>query len=572
MSFLLAALPFVIGLFVLVFIGIVAAKLYTRASQERAFVRTGLGGLKVVMSGGAMVLPIFHEIIWVNRNTLRLVVSRDGEGSLITSDRLRVDVAAEFYVRVAQDAAAIANAAQTLGQRTLEPVALRELVEGKFVDALRTAAAAMTMDNLHANRAEFVQTVKNAVSADLEKNGLELESVSLTGLNQTDKKFFNPNNAFDAEGLLVLTQAIEKRNKARNDIEQDTKVQIEQKNLDAAKLQLDIRREGETARLNNERDIAAADASTKAEIAQTAAEGRRRSEEANLVADQQVATKRAETERETLTAQVNAKTAVELRTQETSIEIANKSKDVAAADAQAADARAVAVGAEERVETVRQVEVAERKKKVTLVAAEEKAREDATVVTVAAEADKEAAAHRAEAARVVATGERDASLLRAEGIKAEGEAEALALEKKNDAQNKLSPEQIALQRVLAIVQALPQVIAESVKPIANIDSIRIAEVSGLNNGSNGGANGTSAAGSNGNGNLGDQMVGAALRYRGQQPVVDALLKEVGLANGGDMSQLAASAAALAGVGMANIPGAEVAAPAAADVTEGRDAS
>lgn len=559
MSFVFAALPYIAAIAALVFAGIVAAKLYTRSSQERAFVRTGLGGMRVVMSGGAMVLPIFHEIIWVNRNTLRLEVRRDEKGSLITKDRLRVDVGAEFYVRVAQDAAAIANAAQTLGQRTLNPAALKELVEGKFVDALRTAAAAMTMDNLQDNRAEFVQNVKNAVSADLEKNGLELEAVSLTGLNQTGKQYFDTSNAFDAQGLLVLTQAIEKRNKERNDIEVTTQTQIQQANLDAAKLQLDIKREGETARLNNERDIAAADASTKAEIAKTAAEGRRRSEEANLVADQQVATKRAETERETQTAQVNAKTAVQLRTQETDIEIANKSKDVAAADAEASVARALAVTAEERVETARQTEVAERKKKVTLVAAEEKAKEDATAVTIAAEADKDAAAHRAEAVKMVAQGERDASLLRAEGIKAEGEAEALALEKKNDAQNKLSDEQIALQRVLAIVNALPQVIAESVKPIANIDSIRIAEVGGLNGGNAGnGANGSVAGGSNGGGNLGEQMVGAALRYRGQQPVVDALLKEVGLGNGGDMSQLAASAASLAGIGLANTEAASVA--------------
>ena len=34
--------------------------LYLRSSKERAFVRTGLGGQKVVMNGGAFVLPIVH--------------------------------------------------------------------------------------------------------------------------------------------------------------------------------------------------------------------------------------------------------------------------------------------------------------------------------------------------------------------------------------------------------------------------------------------------------------------------------------------------------------------------------
>src|ERR1700756_5827424 len=74
--------------------------LYRRSSKEVAFVRTGLGGQKVVMNGGAFVLPIIHDVIPVNMNTLRLEVRRGREKALITRDRMRVDVIAEFYVRV----------------------------------------------------------------------------------------------------------------------------------------------------------------------------------------------------------------------------------------------------------------------------------------------------------------------------------------------------------------------------------------------------------------------------------------------------------------------------------------
>src|SRR6185437_3902851 len=91
--------------------------LYRRSSKERAFVRTGLAGQKVVMNGGAFVLPIVHEVIPVNMNTLRLEVSRGRDKALITRDRMRVDVLAEFYVRVQASDDAIAAAAQTLGQR-----------------------------------------------------------------------------------------------------------------------------------------------------------------------------------------------------------------------------------------------------------------------------------------------------------------------------------------------------------------------------------------------------------------------------------------------------------------------
>ena len=62
----------IVAVIVLLIIGIIFARLYRRASAEQAFVRTGLGGQKVVMSGGAIVMPIFHEIIPINMNTLKL--------------------------------------------------------------------------------------------------------------------------------------------------------------------------------------------------------------------------------------------------------------------------------------------------------------------------------------------------------------------------------------------------------------------------------------------------------------------------------------------------------------------
>ena len=83
--------------------------LYLRSSKQRAFVRTGLGGQKVVLDGGAFVLPIVHEVIPVNMNTLRLECSRGRDKALITKDRMRVDVIAEFYVRVAANPDAVAT-------------------------------------------------------------------------------------------------------------------------------------------------------------------------------------------------------------------------------------------------------------------------------------------------------------------------------------------------------------------------------------------------------------------------------------------------------------------------------
>src|SRR5258707_225217 len=267
--------------------------LYLRSSKERAFVRTGLGGQKVVMNGGALVLPIVHDVVPVNMNTLRLEVSRGLDKALITKDRMRVDVVSEFYVRVQAGPEAIAAAAQTLGQRTLEPETLKELVEGKFVDALRTVAAEMTMEGVHGKRGEYVKRVKGVVAADLLQNGLELETVSLTQLDQTAMEFFNPSNAFDAEGLTRLTEQIERRKKIRNDIEQDTMIQVRNKNLETERQALNIDRELEYARLAQERELEMQRASQRADVARQRAEKEQEAERAQVGARQAVERARA---------------------------------------------------------------------------------------------------------------------------------------------------------------------------------------------------------------------------------------------------------------------------------------
>ena len=262
--------------------------LYLRSSKERAFVRTGLGGEKVVVDGGAFVLPILHDVIPVNMNTLRLEGIRGRDKSLITKDRMRVDVIAEFYVRVAAKPESVAAAAQTLGQRTLEPERLKELIEGKFVDALRTAAADMTMEELHEKRGAYVRRVGEAVAEDLTKNGLELEAASLTQLDQTSMEYFNPSNAFDAEGLTRLTEQIEHRKKQRNDVEQDTLIAIRNKNLEAEKLSLGIDRESELARLQQNREVEFARARQRSELTTERVERDRDAESAQKIATQHI--------------------------------------------------------------------------------------------------------------------------------------------------------------------------------------------------------------------------------------------------------------------------------------------
>lgn len=550
------AIPAGLVLFPLLLIGVIFARLYHRATKETAFVRTGLGGQKVIMDGGAIVLPIFHETIPVNMNTLKLEVSRREEQSLIALDRMRVDVAAAFFVRVKQTAESVSTAAQTLGRKTMEPAALKLLVEDKFVDALRATAATMSMRELQDKRREFVQAVQNAVAEDLEKNGLELESVSLTSMDQTAKEFFNPSNAFDAEGLTRLTEETESRRKQRNDIEQDTEVQVRTKNLQAERLKLDIFKEQEFATLTQQQEISSAKADQAAVIAKIEAERHREAEEVRINAERLVKERRIEADRtvhsaeidknlsiqkkqieadrETKVKQAEQRQSIELANQTAAIAIAHKSQEQSQADAAANMARADAVKSEELVNTAREVAIAERGKSIQLIDAAREAEQQAISITVAAQAHREAAENQALALTVEAEAKKAAALAEAEGITAI-----------NEAKNRLGAAQIDLTVRMQLIQSLPSIIQQAVKPMEKIESIRLFQINGMPAGGAGGS-GVVAQGAPGAGTLPEQAVNSALQYQMAKPIIDAIMKDAGL-NNPSITGIAESVAAMVSI-------------------------
>jgi len=262
--------------------------LYRRSSKEVSFVRTGMLGEKVVISGGAFVLPIIHNITQVGMRTLSITIKRSGDKSLITKDRMRAELVTEFFTKVPPDQRAVATAAQTLGNRTLDPEHLREVVQGRFADALGEVAAKMTLDEIQENRGQFVKEVTKIADASIGHTGLALETVSIISLDQTPIEQFNPANTFDSQGLTQLTEQIEARKKKRNDITQDTKVSMENKNLETIQKELEIKKNEEFSRYKQEREIAIQKANERTETIKQRAEREREAEEAEIRSQEEI--------------------------------------------------------------------------------------------------------------------------------------------------------------------------------------------------------------------------------------------------------------------------------------------
>jgi flotillin len=503
----------------LLLIGLILGRLYRRASREVSLVKTGAGGKRVIMDGGVIVLPLLHEISPVNMKTFRLEVRRFADGALITKDRMRVDVGVEFYVSVQATEDGISRAAQTLGARTFDVELLREMIEGKLIDGLRAVAARMSMDELHENRTIFVQEVQNTVANDLLKNGLELESVSLTALDQTPFDALDENNAFNAVGMRKLAEVIANSRKERAAIDAEAEVSVARSAMEGEKLKMQIARDQEQARLERAQEIALMTAAQESLLAQAREQAESETERARIKREQEIRAAEIARARAIEEAEITKERDVEVANQDRQIIIAEKSEAESRARASADTARAEATKALESIETVRAVAVAERAREIAVIEARQQAEREATTMQLAAGAERAAAVDRAAAARELAQGEADALTIRAAAKKSDLLAEAEGRQALANSENTLSPEIIAMRIALAKIEAMPKIVQEMVKPAEKIEFIRINQINGLGQNGGGGEGGKAPVNQ-----AFDAMLGAAL----QLPAMRKLGEELGM--------------------------------------------
>jgi uncharacterized membrane protein YqiK len=453
-----------------------AAWFYERATNEVSLVRTGVGGRKVISDGGTIAIPFFHEISRVNMQTIRMDVSRSGDQSLITKDRMRIDVGAQFYASVIPEDAAIVRASQTLGRRTFQPDQLKSLIDGMMVDALRSVAARMTMDELHENRSEFVSEVHEALTGTLTKYGLQLDSVSLTAFDQTPFSSLDENNAFNAVGMRKLAEVIATSKKERAQIEGETAVAVRRAEVEASQRRLEIELEERRAEIAQTQEIETLLAAQLTEVARRKSDAEREAAQARIRMEQDIQGASIQRELQVREAEIAQLRALEMAEQDKTIQIAAKSQEESRARADATTARAALVEAEEEIATLKQMAEAERRKKLALVAAEQDAESNARRARIGAEVDQEVAKVRGVIRREEAASMKVYKL-------AEVEAEAARIK----AENSRSDAAMALEAERVRLEKLPAIVSELVKPAEKIKGININHVTGLERSGSGAA-------------------------------------------------------------------------------------
>ena len=438
---------FLIGLVITVW-----SSLYKKTSADQAFVMTGQGGARVVLDGGALVIPIFHRITEVNLRTMKLGVNPHGPNALITHDNLRSDILAQFYIRVQADREHILNAARSLGDNSVNAENVESLVSEKLVSALRAIASQMDLFEIHTKRDEFAERVKEHVKSDLEANGLLLESVTISELDQTDPSELSDNNVFDAQGKRKITEITAAAMVERNNLERAAEQARKNQDVTTRQYILNLERQQAEAEANQRTQIALIQASKdqesqqaviaqqravetsqieKQQAVETAEIGRQQTVQVAQVAlEKAVQTATIAREQELQTAAVTRDQAVALAERVKQIAIANQEAERARAEEKSLIAQAAQEKANQEVITVTQIAEAERDANKKLIAARQEIERDKirlqteaqvsafTKVTNAA-GEQEAATKQAEARLQLAQADASARELVARGEKAQ---------------------------------------------------------------------------------------------------------------------------------------------------------
>ncbi|WP_448570679.1 flotillin family protein [Trichothermofontia sp.] len=475
-GFKIGEVPFFAGVFAsVIFLILVGVWAYTRVyvitPTNEAFVRIGIGSNRkksVFLNGGCVVLPGFHELTRVPLREISIDVERTGKLAVRTQDYLRANMRVTFYVCVSpneQDVLTVAARLSQQGRITAENI--KDALEKRADDAIRAAAKRKSLAEIDSDKLGFADEVLNLIQQDLKRVGLTLNNIAISEIEESDT--YDTNNFFDAQGVRLRTETIQKSIQQKREVELTTQVTIEQRELDAEKQSLRIVQETESAKLAQQLEIEALRAQREREIQEAKDKETAKTERNKILQTQSVEEEKIRQQLAVQQSQIDADIALEERQKQLKVaqalqqqeaEVANIQRQQTvesarlASQVQVAEAErlsrlaqqdaAIAIAEKEQqrlaaeaerakaeagVQTATEIEIAERQQRLAVLAAEQEAQKqrisEQNLVEIdvfrrrrQAEIARQAAELEAASIRTLALANRDRAVAEAEGIAA----------------------------------------------------------------------------------------------------------------------------------------------------------
>lgn len=440
MGVLVPAVGFFIALMAII---VIIKTCYVKVDQGTALIVNGLKAVPSVHFTGALVFPVIYKKELMRISLITLEVDRRGKEGLICRDNMRADITVAFYLRVNETQQDVLKVAKSLGSaRASDKVAVNELFNAKFSEALKTVGKQLDFVKLFEDRQEFRDKIIEVIGNDL--NGYVLEDVAIDFLEQTPKVSLDPNNILDAEGIRKITELTANQNVFTNNLERDEELAIKKKNVETKEAMLELERQQADAEARQAREIATLKAREEAETKKVQEEERLRADSTTIQVEQDLQVQSENQRREIEVAEQNRLRTIaieeekvtrardlEIVSREREVEIqkiaAEKSIEVERKEIANVIRERIAVDKtvaieEERIKEVREVSEANRAKQVKVLAAEANAEEEKVRHVKAAEAQELSAKHKAVEVTTMAEAELEAAAKQAEAKKKMAEA------------------------------------------------------------------------------------------------------------------------------------------------------
>lgn len=480
---------------------VVASKFYIKVGPDEAIVKTGMGGMNVIIDGGALVWPVIHRYEKMDLTLKSFEIAREGAEGLICKDNIRADIKCAFFIRVDKTTEEIKEVAQSIGCKRASVVeTLRELFDAKFSEALKTVGKQFEFVELYDKRDKFKNEILKVIGTDL--NGYRLDDCAIDYLEQTRLELLNPNNILDAEGIKKITELTSSEKVKENHFTREREKTLKKQDVEAAEAILELERQRIEAFERQKREVAEIQARENATAAKVIEENRLASERAKIAADEEIGIATENKQRTILVAQRNKERtdAVEMEriTRDKTLEATERERVVGLAIVEKDKALEVekrniqevirerviversVVEEQQKIKDAEAFATADRTKRVEVTAAEMAAEQSLVREIKAAEAAKKASESYAAKIRIESEAHRDeaeqnaaATKLLAEATRAQHAAQGLAEAEVMQAKAGATQEQgLAEARVLREKFASEaQGITEKAKAMKDLDGV-----------------------------------------------------------------------------------------------------
>ncbi len=430
--------------FFLIAILILIARMYRKAVQGEALVRTGAGGTKISFNG-ILSFPVIHKLEIMDITLKTMVVSRTGKDGLICKDNMRADIQITFFVRVNKTEDDVKHVAQSIGcHRASDTQQLELLFDAKFSEALKTVGKQFDFVELYNSRADFRDKIIEEIGTNL--NGYILDDCAIDYLEQTPLDSLNESNILDAEGIKKIIDITSREKIKANLIEKEKEKTITKQNVEARETILELEKQLAETEEKQRKEIAITKAREEAETKTMQEQERLKSEKARIVTDEELQVAEENKMREIIVALKNKEKTEAIEServeQARSLEATERERIVTLAQIEKEKAveeerkniqdvirervavEKAVVEEEEKIKDTKAYAEADRLKKVAITNAEKDAEEALVKEIKSAEAKKHAAEHLAKQKLIDADAEQASAGQRADAIKTLAEAKA----------------------------------------------------------------------------------------------------------------------------------------------------